>query len=112
MPANSQQVLKRCRDSGHNEVSNLQPEMTVNRLVKVDGRRRPTFRTFFLMRSLRREDSPILDGYQIFHNFIRPHMALMDNKTPADVAGIEVRGANKWLTLIQNARLEKKQTLT
>jgi transposase InsO family protein len=62
-----------------------------------------------VMRSLKREDSPILDGYQIFHNFIRPHMALTD-KTPAQVAGIEVRGGNKWLTIIQNAKLEKNQT--
>jgi transposase-like protein len=54
------------------------------------------------MRSLKREDSPILDGYQIFHNHIRPHMAL-GGKTPAELAGIQVKGENKWLTLIQNA---------
>jgi hypothetical protein len=39
---------------------------------------------------------------QIFHNYIRPHMGL-DGKTPADIAGIEVEGENKWITLIQNA---------
>jgi transposase InsO family protein len=61
-----------------------------------------------VMRSLKREDSPILDGYRIYHNHIRPHMAL-DGKTPAELAGIEVRGGNKWLTLIQNAR--KKQNI-
>jgi len=55
-----------------------------------------------VMRSLKREDSPILDGYQIFHNHMRPHMGL-DGKTPAEVAGIQVKGENKWLTLIQNA---------
>lgn len=60
-----------------------------------------------VMRSLKREDTPILGGYQIFHNYVRPHMAL-DGKTPADVAGIEVRGENKWLTLIQNASRERK----
>ena len=54
------------------------------------------------MRSLKKEDSPILDGYQIFHNHMRPHMAL-DEKTPGQMAGIEIRGENKWLTLIQNA---------
>jgi hypothetical protein len=27
----------------------------------------------------------------------------LDGKTPADLAGIEVQGENKWLTLIQNA---------
>jgi hypothetical protein len=54
------------------------------------------------MRSLKREDSPILDGYQIFHNHVRSHMGL-DGKTPAQLAGIETKGENKWLTLIQNA---------
>jgi transposase-like protein len=53
-------------------------------------------------RNLKKEDSPILAGYQIFHNYVRPHMAL-DGKTPADLAGIEVEGDNKWITLIQNA---------
>jgi transposase-like protein len=57
-----------------------------------------------VMRSLKREDSPILDGYQIFHNHMRPHMAL-DGKTPAELAGIQIKGENKWLTLIQNANL-------
>jgi len=55
-----------------------------------------------VMRGLKKEDTPILKGYQIFHNFIRPHEGL-DGKTPAEACGIEVKGENKWLTLIQNA---------
>jgi hypothetical protein len=47
-------------------------------------------------------DSPIITGYQLFHNYIRPHKAL-DYRTPAEAAGIEVKGNEKWLTLIQNA---------
>ena len=47
-------------------------------------------------------DFPILSGYQLFHNYIRPHMAL-DGKTPADKVGIKIKGNNKWITLIQNA---------
>jgi hypothetical protein len=27
----------------------------------------------------------------------------LDNKTPADLAGIKVQGTDKWLTIIQNA---------
>lgn len=54
------------------------------------------------MRGLERKDSPILAGYQIYHNYVRPHMALK-GKTPAEVAGIEIKGKNKWLTIIQNA---------
>jgi hypothetical protein len=46
----------------------------------------------------------IIDGFRIYYNFIRPHMAL-NGKTPAEACGIEVKGENKWVTLIQNAKL-------
>ena len=49
---------------------------------------------------LEKEDTPILSGMQIYYNYIRPHQAL---KTLAEVAGIQVRGKDKWKTLIQNA---------
>jgi len=39
---------------------------------------------------------------RIYHNFVKPHMAL-DGKTPAEAAGIKVKGDNKWITIIQNA---------
>jgi transposase-like protein/predicted nucleic acid-binding Zn finger protein len=55
-----------------------------------------------VMRGLKRSDTPILKGYQIYHNYIRPHEAL-DGATPAEMCGIHVEGQNKWLTLIQNA---------
>ncbi|MBI3859167.1 MAG: IS6 family transposase [Thaumarchaeota archaeon] len=55
-----------------------------------------------VMRGLKRSDTPILKGYQIYHNYIRPHSAL-GGKTPAELCGINVQGNNKWLTLIQNA---------
>lgn len=55
-----------------------------------------------VMRGLKRDDTPILKGYQIFHNYIRPHQGL-DGKTPAEACGITVEGKNKWITLIQNA---------
>ena len=35
--------------------------------------------------------------------YVRSHMAL-DGRTPSEVAGIEVKGDNNWVTLIQNAR--------
>ena len=59
-----------------------------------------------VMRSLKTENSPILDGMQLFHNYIRPHEAL-DDKTPAEACGIQVKGKNKWLTIIQNASRTK-----
>ena len=47
-------------------------------------------------------DTPILTGYQLFHNYIRPHTGLED-KTPSEACGIKIEGDNKWITLIQNA---------
>jgi len=44
----------------------------------------------------------ILSGYRIYHNYIRPHEAL-EGKTPSEKAGIEIKGMDKWLTIIQNA---------
>ena len=70
-----------------------------NRMERLNGEIRDREK---VMRGLERKDSPILTGYQLFHNYIRPHKAL-DNKTPAEAAGIEIRGKDKWLTLIQNA---------
>jgi len=55
-----------------------------------------------VMRGLKREDTPILTGYQIYHNYLRPHEALA-GRTPAEASGIRIEGKNKWLTLIQNA---------
>jgi hypothetical protein len=33
----------------------------------------------------------------------------LNGKTPADVGGIEVKGKDKWLTIIQNARKSEPQ---
>ena len=55
-----------------------------------------------VMRGLERKDSPILAGYKIFHNYVRPHKGL-NGKTSPEAAGIKVEGKNKWLTIIQNA---------
>ena len=54
-------------------------------------------------------DSPILAGYQLFHNYIRSHEAL-EGKTPAEVSGIKIEGSSKWITLIQNAQVSKVNT--
>ena len=71
-----------------------------NKMERLNGELRDREKT---MRSLKSENTPILKGMQIFHNYIRPHMEL-DGKTPDDLAGIDVQGKNKWLTIIQNER--------
>ena len=55
-----------------------------------------------IFRGLKKDDSPAITGIKLHHNFIRPHMGL-DGDTPADRAGIDVRGTDKWKTIIQNA---------
>jgi len=56
-----------------------------------------------VMRALKIPDTPIVDGYRLYYNFIRPHMALGGN-TPAEIAGIDLNlGQNKWLGLLRQA---------
>lgn len=55
-----------------------------------------------VMRGLKIADTAILPGYQIYHNYIRPHEGL-SGKTPAEKCGIIIED-NKWKTLIENAK--------
>ena len=55
-----------------------------------------------VMRGLKTDNTAILTGYQLYHNYFRPHEAL-DGKTPSEACGIKIEGKNKWITLIQNA---------
>lgn len=70
-----------------------------NKMERVNGEIRDREKT---MRGLKKVDSKVLPGYQIYHNFVRGHEALK-GKTPAEACGIMVEGDNKWITLIQNA---------
>ena len=64
-----------------------------------------------VMRGLKSKNTPILKGYQIYHNYIRSHEGLK-GKTAAEACGIKVEGDNKWLTLIQNASQQPKLNRT
>ena len=58
-------------------------------------------------RGLKKVDSPLLKGYQIYHNYIREHEGL-NGQTPAEKCGIKIEGNDKWMTIIQNAKKELK----
>jgi len=58
------------------------------------------------VRGIKKTDSIMFDGYQMYHNYLRLYMSL-DGKTP-EACGIEIQGENKWMTLIQNASRERK----
>jgi putative transposase len=78
-------------------------EVHNNKMERMNGELRDREK---VVRGVKREDSPLITGLQIYHNYVRPHMGL-NGRTPADLAGIEVKGADKWLTLIQNASKER-----
>jgi transposase-like protein len=84
-------------------------EIHNNRMERLNGEIRDREK---VVRGVKKPDSPLIEGYQIFHNYIRPHLAL-DGRTPASVAGIEVLGEDKWRTLIEAAsRVPKSNTKT
>ena len=75
-------------------------DMNNNKMERLNGEIRDREKT---MRGLKKMDTPVLTGYQMYHNYLRPHMSL-DGKTPSDMAGIKIEGENKWITLIQNSK--------
>ena len=76
-----------------------------NKMERMNGEIRDREKT---MRGLKTKNTAILQGYQIFHNYLRPHEAL-DGKTPAEACGIKIEGKNKWITLVQNASQNHKK---
>jgi transposase-like protein len=66
---------------------------------RLNGEFRDREKTF---RGLKKDDSPAIAGIQLYHNYLRPHSSL-NNDTPADRAGVIIKGDNKWITIIQNA---------
>jgi putative transposase len=78
----------------------LKGDMNNNKMERLNGEIRQREKT---MRGLKRKDTSILKGYQIYHNYIREHEGL-NGKTPAEACGIKVEGKDKWKTLIQNAK--------
>ena len=73
-------------------------EVHNNKMERFNGEARDREK---VMHGLKRKETPILTGYGIFHNYMRPHEGFK-GKTPAEACGIQVKGRNKWLTLIQN----------
>jgi transposase-like protein len=60
----------------------LSGDMHNNKMERMNGEIRDREKT---MRGLKQDETPILQGYQLFHNYIRPHEAL-DGKTPSELA--------------------------
>jgi hypothetical protein len=83
----------------------LRGDIHNNKMERMNGEIRDREKT---MRGLKKTDTTVLKGYQLYHNYIRPHEAL-NGKTPADACGITIEGQNKWKTIIENASKNKKE---
>lgn len=89
-------------DSKHISHIHLAGDMNNNKMERLNGETRDREK---VMRGLKTKASPILTGYQLYHNYVRPHEALK-GKTPSEIAGITVEGNDKFMTLIQNASVQ------
>lgn len=98
-------TMKKETRTRHIRHIHLKGDMNNNKMERLNGEIRDREK---VMRGLKRKDTPILKGYQVFHNYLRPHEGL-DGKTPAEACGIKVEGGNKWITLIQNASRKMEQ---
>jgi putative transposase len=92
-------TMSRDTTTSHVRHITLRGDRNNNRMERLNGEIRDREK---VMRGVKKTETPIIPGYQIYHNYMRPHEAL-DGKTPAEACGIEVQGENKWITLIQNA---------
>jgi len=60
-----------------------------------------------VMRGVKIDSTPIIEGHRLYYNFIKPHEALY-GRTPSEEAEITVEGKDKWVTLMRNAIQYKK----
>ena len=79
----------------------LQGDHNNNKMERLNGEFRDREK---VTRGVKKTDSILFDGYQLYHNYIRPHMGL-EGKTPSEACGITIQGNDKWKTLIERASL-------
>ncbi len=91
-------TLKSPRTKHIKEIT-LQGEVHNNKMERLNGEVRDREK---VMHGLKKQDTKILTGYQIYHNYVRPHEGL-DGRTSAEASGIRIEGKNKWITVIENA---------
>lgn len=73
-----------------------------NKMERMNGESRDREK---VMRGIKTKNTPILKGYLLYHNYIRPHESLR-GKSLGEAAGITVEGNVKWMTLIQNVSVD------
>jgi hypothetical protein len=88
--------------TSHVQHIHLAGDMNNNKMERMNGEIRDREK---VIRGLKKQDTVVLKGYQLYHNYFRPHAGL-NGRTPAEAANIKIEGRNKWITIIQNASME------
>jgi dissimilatory sulfite reductase (desulfoviridin) alpha/beta subunit len=70
--------------------------MLITRVERLNGTLREITK---VARGWKSGKTPIAEGQRIHYNFVKPHMAL-EGKTPAENAGLDVKG---WKKLLETA---------
>ncbi|WOV92687.1 MAG: DDE-type integrase/transposase/recombinase [Candidatus Nitrosoabyssus spongiisocia] len=86
----------------HTRHIHLKGDKQNNKMKRFNGSFRDREQTF---RGLKKKDSSVIDGYHIYYNFTRKHLAL-NGLTPSESVGIIIDSKNKWKVLIQNASIK------
>lgn len=90
------------KESTHISDTHIRNEFDNNNIQeRLNGEYRHREKT---LRGIQKEDSAFIRGFPIHHNYVRSHEGL-DGKTPADLAGIDIEGPDKWKVIIHNAAL-------
>ncbi|MGA7367864.1 MAG: DDE-type integrase/transposase/recombinase [Nitrososphaeraceae archaeon] len=97
------EFFRRKPRSRHIRHIRLQGDHNNNKMERMNGEVRDREK---VMRGLKNVDTSVLPGYQMYHNYFRPHEGI-GNVTPAEKCGIKIEGENKWMTVIQNAKREQ-----
>ncbi|MGI0059179.1 MAG: IS6 family transposase [Nitrosotalea sp.] len=96
--------IDRTKRTLHVRHIHMKGDMNNNKMERMNGEIRDREK---VMRGIKKKDTVILTGYQMFHNYIRSHEGL-DGKTPSEACGIKIEGNDKWKTLIQTAFLYER----
>ena len=74
-------------------------DQNIDQMLRLNGEVRDREK---VMRGLKKMNTSVLPGYQMYHNYFRPHEGI-GNATPAEKCGVKIEGENKRVTLIENA---------
>jgi transposase-like protein len=78
----------------------LAGDINNNLIERLHGTRRERDK---VLRGMKKSNTPIIRGFDIYYNFIRPHQGL-NGRTPAEEAKINLKlDQNRWLSLIKQA---------